>query len=181
MMSLHFRLSVGILLGISLLVTAGGAVGYQQIKSRLYKAFDEGLVKRARSLAGLIEHESEGLDIEWLEDSAHPPGHEDGLDFVQVVDAKGQTLTPTEGIEELQLWKSGGTLDEPVISKIHLPGGAPGRAVSFSFVPRFDPDEEDEDLIPKDQDEGIPGVKEDDEVEVENGLVGTKVHLVLAQ
>jgi signal transduction histidine kinase len=142
--SLHFQLTAGILAAVLIIVSLAGWFAYTKIESRLYAEFDDNLIQRARSISKLIEYDPEGIDVDWLEDHDHPPGHQEGIDFVHVVDTNGHTLTVTEGIETSDLWKEVGSLDVPVMVDIHLSDGSPGRAVTMAFVPLYDPEVEDE-------------------------------------
>ena len=72
MHSLRWRLVVGILSGVTLLLGAGGTLAYFNIKERFYAEFDRSLVQRAVLLASMIEEDA-GV-IKMARKRKRPPG-----------------------------------------------------------------------------------------------------------
>ncbi len=148
MNSLRWKLIVGILTGITLLLAVGGAVAYLNTKERLRTEFDRSLVQRAVSLAAMIEEEAGRLQIGWLEIQNNPPGHLAGIDYYSVWKKEnGEVVTASLDMNGEGLPRFGGPLAKPELRDIILPGNRSGRCVGIEFEAH----------------RGLPGVIDDDD------------------
>jgi hypothetical protein len=114
MNSLRWKLLVGLLGGISLLLSAAGAVGYMALKERLVKETDRALTERALSLAAMIENEAGRLQVEWLEQENDPPQHLAGIDYFALWrKSSGEVVAASPDLHGLTLPRFGGPLAKP--------------------------------------------------------------------
>jgi signal transduction histidine kinase len=132
--SLRWKLVIGILSGITLLLGAGGTVAYFAIKKRLYSDFDQSLIQRTLLLASMIERDAGEIKIEWLENGNSPPGHQAGIDYFSVW-AKGRTeaLAASPDLEKGSLPRFGGSFAHPELRNVMLPGDRPARCAGIEF------------------------------------------------
>lgn len=134
MRSLRWKLIVGILSGITLLLGVGGTAVYFHIKQRLYAAFDQSLVQRTVLLASMIERDAGVIKIEWLETGTTPPGHEPGMDFFSVwTKDKSQALAESPELEKGSLPRFGGSFAYPEVRAITLLDGRAARCAGVEF------------------------------------------------
>jgi signal transduction histidine kinase len=137
MRSLRWKLVVGILSGITLLLAAGGTAAYLAVRERLYAEFDRGLVQRTVLLASMIEHDAGGIKIEWLENGNSPPGHQPGLDFFSVwTKERSEALAASPDLEKGSLPRFGGSFAHPELREAVLPGSRPARCAGIEFDAR---------------------------------------------
>jgi signal transduction histidine kinase len=135
--SLRWKLIVGILSGMTLLLGLGGAAAYLTIKKKLYAEFDRSLVQRTVLLASMIEHDASGIKIEWLENATSPPGHQPGLDYFSIWTwENSETLAASPDLERGILPRFGGSFANPEVREVKLPGDRRVRCAGIAFDAR---------------------------------------------
>ena len=134
MHSLRWKLVVGILGGITLLLGAAGTAAYFVIKQRLYSEFDRNLVQRTVLLASMIEQDAGAIKIEWLESGDSPPGHQRGIDYFSVWPKEGrEPVAASPDLEPGSLPRFGGSFARPELRDVMLPGGRRARCAGIEF------------------------------------------------
>lgn len=132
--SLRWKLIVGILSGMTLLLGLGGGAAYFAIKKRLYAEFDRSLIQRTVLLASMIEPDGGTIKIEWLENGNSPPGHQTGIDYFSVwTKERSEALAASPDLEKGSLPRFGGSFADPELRDVMLPGGRPARCVGIEF------------------------------------------------
>ncbi|TET33942.1 MAG: HAMP domain-containing protein [Planctomycetota bacterium] len=125
---------------------------YVSTRIKLLNRFDNSLLEKARLLASTIEYDDDGdLDLEFKEMDMREfeAGAEGYLQFWLDGD-KLLYRSPSLGASDLNQF--GGTDEEPAFSWVDLPEGRRGRAVGYTYNPRFDIDY-DEDKYEYDDDD----------------------------
>jgi len=134
MHSLRWKLIVGILSGLTVLLGVGGAFTYFAVKKQLYSEFDRSLVQRTVLLASMIEPDAGAVKIEWLENGTSPPGHQPGVDYFSVwTKESADPLAASLDLEPGGLPRFGGSFTDPELRNVVLPGGRPARCVGIEF------------------------------------------------
>lgn len=134
MHSLRWKLIVGILSGITLLLAAGGTAAYLAVKETLYSEFDRSLVQRTVLLASMIEQDAGAIKIEWLENGSSPPGHQPGVDYFSLWTKESSVaLAASPDLEKASLPRFGGSFAHPELRDVMLPGGTPARCAGIEF------------------------------------------------
>ena len=143
MKSLRRRLIVGILAGAALALGLGSILAFVITKERLHAELDRSLSQRAVSLAGLITVEAGILQIGWLEQGNEPPGHAVGTEYFRVMDkTTGEVLAVSKELTDWELFSFGGSLEQPELGSVKLPGYRPGRCASVEFFAALDVEDE---------------------------------------
>jgi signal transduction histidine kinase len=137
MRSLRWKLILGILCGITLVLAVGGTLVYLTIKERLYEEFDRSLVQRTVLMASMIEPDANSVQIEWLENGTNPPGHRLGTDYFSVwTKGHDETLAASLDLEAGSLPRFGGSFEHPEVRAVTLPDGRPARCAGIEFEVR---------------------------------------------
>ena len=137
-MSIRRFLTSRVLLATVSLLVAGHVALYFFVSNRLVAQFDASLLAQARALAGMLEQEPAGVELE-LKDEFLPeyrPG--DHADYFQVWDEDGEEIGRSPSLDEENLPRRTGTFDAPLIWNLTLPDGRPGRAIGVAFFPYVD-------------------------------------------
>jgi signal transduction histidine kinase len=134
--SLRLRLFAGILGGVTVLLAAGAAATYFQIRRWLYAEFDRGLAQRASALASFIEEDEGLVEVGWYERDPQPPGHEPGATFFELSVYRGKSLLASEELAGSGLPRLGAVGQGLAFGSAELPGGKPGRAAGLVFSAR---------------------------------------------
>lgn len=142
MISIERRLSVLLLVGLSLF-SVFCAVGLGlHIRRALLRQFDEALIQTAQTLADLVQLEHDGdLEIEFHE--AALPAFQPSNDpqYYQLCTAKGEHLARSASLGNRDLPQIANVpLGTAVVEDMLLPDGRRGRLVAMGFVPRWDDD-----------------------------------------
>jgi hypothetical protein len=131
---LRWKLIVGILSGITLLLGAAGTAAYFAIKERLYSEFDRSLVQRTVLLASMIEEDAGVIIIEWLENGSSPPGHQPGVDYFAIwTKHSSEPLAASTGLGKGTLPRFGGSFGNPELRNVVLPGNRAARCAGIEF------------------------------------------------
>jgi two-component system heavy metal sensor histidine kinase CusS len=149
--SLRGRLTVWLLVGMGLLLTAGGLVLSRVISSQLHRDYDAALIAKARSLETLTEEQGDKIWLEFSDKIMPEFERRENPDYFQLWRRNGPVLERSRSLGMRDLPRSGGRLDRPVLSDLVLPDGRRGRRVEISFHPRS------EELEEEDEREGKPG------------------------
>lgn len=136
MRSLRGRLTVWLLVGLGLLLTAGGLVLNRTITSHLLGEYDEALIAQARSLETLTVERGGKVWLEFADEVMPEFEREKNPDYFQLWLRHGPVLERSRSLGLHDLPRSGGRLDRPRLSDFTLPDGRHGRRVEISFHPQ---------------------------------------------
>ena len=143
MRSLRGRLTVWLLAGTGLLLTAGGLLLDRVISARLRREHDAALLDKARSLVTLTELKDGRVWLEFSDEfmpefaAAKDPG------YFQLWRSDGSVVERSRSLGARDLPHTGGPLDRPLLRALTLPDGRRGRQVEISFHPRSELEEAD--------------------------------------
>jgi signal transduction histidine kinase len=134
MHSLRWKLVLGTLSGLTLLLAAAGTAAYLAVRERLYSEFDRNLIQRTVLMASMIEHDASGIKIEWLETGNSPPGHQPGMDYFSVwTKGRNEALAASPDLEQGSLPRFGGSFAHPELRHLVLAGKRPARCAGIEF------------------------------------------------
>jgi len=142
MKSLRSRLTVGLLVGTSLLLAAGGFVLHRLISSRLRRDYDAALIARARSLASLTEQKSGRVWLQFADEVMPDFASKRSPDYFQLWLASGLVIERSRSLGTRDLPRSGASHDKPLLTDLTLPDGRRGRQVEISFHPLSEEEED---------------------------------------
>jgi two-component system sensor histidine kinase QseC len=142
MKSIRHYLTWRLLIGLLFLIITGNTLLYLFIYYRTVSYFDAALEAKARAFAGMIEQDSEGVEVELRKEFLPEYNREYGAEYYQVWTEDGKVLERSPSLKGEDLPRRTGTFESPVIWNLTLPDGRPGRAIGISFSPFV----EDEDL-----------------------------------
>lgn len=138
MRSLRSRLLLGTGIVLSVGFIASGVAIYLLVRSALYAEFDSRLVDTVVAMAALIDETEEGVEFDVVDIGSEEFDREDDPSFFQVwLDSDGE-LGRSETLEDADLTRFQGPLDQPVITSVELPDGRNGRQVGLRFHPLVD-------------------------------------------
>jgi two-component system sensor histidine kinase QseC len=126
---------------------------YVSTRIKLLNRFDDSLLEKARLLASTVEYDEDGdLDLEFKEMDMREfdAGAEGYLQFWLDGD-KLLHRSPSLGASDLNQLE--GTDEVPVFGWVDLPEGRRGRAVGYTYMPRFDMDYDEDDYEFDDDDD----------------------------
>ena len=142
MKSIRHELTVRLLAGLLLLLTAAGAFLATAIHARLLAEFDAALLAKARALSALTSREGRGLEIDYS--GEHLPEYEDeeAPEYFQMRLQDGPSFARSPRLQDAELPAAAAASDEPQFLNVVLPDGRAGRLVHLAFRPRVDPGDE---------------------------------------
>jgi two-component system sensor histidine kinase QseC len=138
MSSIRRFLTSRVLIATVSLLVAGHVLLYLFVSHRLMEQFDASLMTRARALAGMLEQEPLGIELDLREEFLPEYVREENAEFFQVWDEEGEVIGRSPSLGERDLPRRAGTFDAPVIWNLTLPDGRPGRAIGVAFLPYAD-------------------------------------------
>lgn len=128
--SLQRHLSWSLALSLLALGTLSGYATYRLVEHNLTKAFDYGLVSKARSLASLVRVESDGkIEFEFADDimgEFQPSPH---AEYFQIRDGQGTVIEKSKSLGEIVVPLKYHRLRSGAARNVQLPDGRPGRLV----------------------------------------------------
>lgn len=136
MRSLRGRLTLWLLVGMGLLLAAGGLVLNRVISSRLRREYDEALIDRAESLETMTEQQAGRILLESADVGMPEFDAKDNPDYFQIWLGDGSAALRSRSLGSRDLPRSSGLVDRPRLSDLTLPDGRHGREVEISFRPR---------------------------------------------
>jgi two-component system sensor histidine kinase QseC len=142
MRSLRGRLTVGLLIGTSLLLAAGGLVLNHVISSHLRRDYDAALVARARSLASLTEQKSGRVWLQFTDEAMPDFASKQNPDYFQIWLANGRVIERSRSLGSRNLPRTGAPFDKPVLSDLTLPDTRRGRRIEITFHPLSEEEED---------------------------------------
>jgi len=138
MRTLRSRLLLGTAIATSGVLLAAGVLLYALIHGALWNEFDESLAAKARSLAGMVEQERDGLELEF--DEADLPEYmpAEHSEFYQVWLNGTEVFARSPSLEGRDLRLIEGPVEQPACESAALPDGRSGRILGIRFTPRSD-------------------------------------------
>ncbi len=141
MRSLRGRLTLWLLIGMGLLLAAGGLVLNRAIGSRLRREYDEGLIDKAESLKTLTEQQAGRILLESADVGMPEFEAKENPDYFQIWPSNGSAVLRSRSLGSRDLPRSEGPPGRPRLSDLTLPDGRHGRQVAITFRPRLEVDE----------------------------------------
>ncbi len=146
MKSIRRQLTLGLLLGFSLLLGSGGATFYLSSYWALMNEFDTALKGRAQAMSAAVQQETSKLEIGFSESGNSQSGQDVVNDVFQCWKISSDlVVAKSDALDETDLPQEFGTVDAPKYFNLDLPGGVKGRAIGLRFVPALESDEIDSD------------------------------------
>jgi signal transduction histidine kinase len=136
--SIRRDLTLHLLLGISLLLGAGGAIIYLSTRATLLDQFDASLRGKALTMAGAIKQEGDKLEIEFRDNTTPALGGTNASEYYEVRTVDGAGLRKSRSLGQTNLPRDWGTIEAPRFFDLDLPAGIKGRGVGVRFVPRYE-------------------------------------------
>jgi len=141
MRSLRGRLTLWLLVGMGLLLAAGGLVLNRAISSRLRREYDEALIDKAESLETMTEQQAGRILLESADVGMPEFNAKENPDYFQIWLGDGSVALRSRSLGSRDLPRPGGPIDRPRLSDLTLPDGRHGREVEVSFRPRLEQEE----------------------------------------
>jgi two-component system heavy metal sensor histidine kinase CusS len=142
--SLRGRLTVWLLAGTGLLLTAGGLLLDRVIGSSLRREFDVALVAEAKSLMMSTEQRAGTVWLEVAEGALPEFAPGEKPDYFQMWLGQGAVLARSPSLGTRDLPRSRRLTADPRLYDLTLPDGRPGRRVEISFRPQMEQDDDRE-------------------------------------
>ncbi len=138
MTSLRGRLTLWLLAGTGLLLTAGGLLLDRVISSRLLREFDAALTEQAKSLQATTEQQDGTVSLEFSAGVMPEFAPGEDPDYFQLWLGQGTVLarSPSLGTRNLPRWSR--PAGHPRFADLALPDGKPGRQVEISYHPQIE-------------------------------------------
>ncbi len=165
MRSIRSRLTLMLVIGMSVLLVGAGALISSVLQSRLQDEFDQVLLGKAKLLIALIEDEGEVIEFDFSDAIMPEFSRPDRPEYFQLWLESGTRIEKSSslGAHDLPRWL--GLDPAPTFRDITLPsGGHHGRLVQVVFIPKV---EEPDDLDEKEPEDKAPEAKEDGESQQE--------------
>ncbi len=135
MRSLRRQLTLGVLAALALLLGGAGAATYWALRDSIYDQFDDGLRVKALFIVTSTQQRNNQIRVEFSDGFLREFDYDVALDFFQVFDGKGASITRSDSLWGRDLPLQTGTLEAPVYWDLELPNGKPGRAIGIAFAP----------------------------------------------
>ncbi|HEV7786848.1 MAG TPA: ATP-binding protein [Thermoanaerobaculia bacterium] len=143
--SLRGRLMAGLLIGMGVLLAAGGWVLDHVLSTRLRRDYDAALLARAKSLATLTEQGSGRVWLQYTDEVMPDFGLRDHPDYFELWLANGAAVERSRSLGKRDLPRSGLSdvpPDRPRLRDLTLPDGRAGRSVEITFHPLSEQEED---------------------------------------
>jgi signal transduction histidine kinase len=135
MRSLRRQLTLGVLAALALLLGGAGAATYWALRDSIYDQFDDGLRVKALFIVTSTQQRNNQIRVEFSDGFLREFDYDVALDFFQVFDGKGASITRSDSLWGRDLPLQTGTLEAPFYWDLELPNGKPGRAIGIAFAP----------------------------------------------
>ncbi len=152
MRSMRNRLTLMLVVGMSVLLVGAGVMISSVIKTHLQNEFDQVLQTKARVLIALIEDEGDVIEFDFSTDTmpefSESKRHQEQRDYFQLwLESETRVETsPSLGSDDLSHLRLPGLDPAFRFENIDLPQERPGRMLQVSFAPQQEKaDEDDED------------------------------------
>lgn len=140
--SLRGRLMAGLLIGMGVLLAAGGGILDRVLSTRLRRDYDAALLTRAKSLATLTEQGSGRVWLQYTDEVMPDFGLRDRPDYFEIWLANGLAVERSRSLGKRDLPHSGSPFDRPRLRDLVLPDGRAGRSVEITFHPLSEQEED---------------------------------------
>lgn len=135
MRSIRRQLTLGVLLALALLLGGAGGATYWALRDAIYDQFDDALRVKALFIVTSTQQRNNQIKVEFSDGFLREFDYDVALDFFQVFDERGVSLTRSDSLWGRDLPLVYGTLEAPVYRDLQLPNGRPGRAIGIEFEP----------------------------------------------
>lgn len=129
------------LIGLLVILLAGGALLFFSVRRVLVSEFDSALHAQARALASLVRLEDGRIEVEFSDEFMPAFERKTDPEFFQIWLADGQSLERSRSLARNDLPSRGGSIDSPEFWDLTLPDGRAGRAASVRFDLELEEDE----------------------------------------
>lgn len=135
MRSIRRQLTLGVLAALALLLGGAGTAMYWVLRDSIYDQFDDGLRVKALFIVTATQQRNNQLKVEFSDGFLREFDYDVAMDFFQVYNESGASITRSDSLWGRDLPLRTGTLEAPVYWDIELPNGKPGRAIGIEFAP----------------------------------------------
>ncbi len=137
MTSIRQRLTRSLLLTLGLILTAGLAAIFFEVRRELTKSFDRTLLAKAQAISTLVLLDQERVTLNFSDKFMRGFDEDVGREFYEIWREDGVSVQRSESLATgHHLENRAGTFQKPAKWKLTLPNGKPGRALGVEFVPR---------------------------------------------
>ncbi len=169
--SLQTRLAIWISLCMAVIVIFSGFLIWYLLRNELVEEFDRSLRGTTETLAGLIEFDGNVIVSEMTEIDLPRFSRTENPDYYQILDANGDSIEQSRRLAGNTLgFRQKVANDRVVFENSTLPGERLGRTAILRFVPRTDPNSDEDVAKEEEVDEEITDEK--------SGIVGAVTLLV---
>ncbi|ATC63322.1 hypothetical protein CMV30_04775 [Nibricoccus aquaticus] len=134
MRSIRRQLTLGVLAALALLLGGAGGATYWALRDSIYDQFDDALRVKALFIVTSTQQRNNQIKVEFSDGFLREFDYDVAMDFFQVFDDKGASLTRSDSLWGHDLPLAHGTLEAPVYWDLQLPNGRPGRAIGIEFA-----------------------------------------------
>jgi signal transduction histidine kinase len=134
MRSIRRQLTLGVLAALALLLGGAGGATYWALRDSIYDQFDDALRVKALFIVTSTQQRNNQIKVEFSDGFLREFDYDVAMDFFQVFDDKGASLTRSDSLWGRDLPLAHGTLEAPVYWDLQLPNGRPGRAIGIEFA-----------------------------------------------
>ncbi len=140
--SIRRTLVIGTVIAVVAVLGAAGLITHRGVRTTLLNEFDRSLEAEARLLASTVDVNAEGID--WEHAELDMRDFEEGAAFLQLTAGAGGLFYRSPSLGDQPLADVAGTTEAPGFAAARL-GDRSVRVVGFSFYPRVDVGDEDDD------------------------------------
>lgn len=133
MKSIHKRLVLTLMAGLSALMLIGSVLLYAAMREALYAEFDYALAAKARALTMLPEAEGTGVNLRFIDQKLPEYERQPHPEYYQVWLRDGSVLARSPSLGDSSLPLRAGSLARPQFWSLTLPNGRPGRAAGIGW------------------------------------------------
>jgi signal transduction histidine kinase len=145
MRSIRNRLTIILVIGMSVLLIGAGALISSVLHARLQDEFDQVLWGKAKLLIALIEDEGDVIEFDFSDDIMPEFSRSDRPEYFQLWLRAETRIEKSSSLAEHELPRLPGLEPNPQFRNIELPHGRRGRLVQVAFIPKLEvPDDPDE-------------------------------------
>jgi two-component system sensor histidine kinase QseC len=138
MRSLRKNLILGTTIGTAAVLLSVGILLYTLVRSGMTDQFDRSMLDEARLLASTVEQKHERTSINFEEIDMREFETPSGPGYVQLFLPDGSVLFRSPSLGRANLEFIASIAESPTYSRVILPNGKPGRAVSITFMPQVE-------------------------------------------
>ena len=135
MRSIRRQLTLGVLAALAFFLGGLGAATYWALRESIYDQFDDALRVKALFIVTSTQQRNNQIKVEFSDGFLREFDYDVAMDFFQVYNEAGVSITRWDSLWGPDLPLRAGTLEEPVYWDLDLPNGRPGRAIGLAFSP----------------------------------------------